>query len=99
MMLFRANQRFGSISRKNYFVACRLQKFARNFAHVLFVFGKQNGFGSAHHLRSRRCLRRILDGGVHSRQINLERRALPQFAIRPNKSTALFYYSVYGRKP
>jgi len=31
--------------------------------------------------------------------INLERRALPQFAIRPNKSATLFYYSVYGRKP
>ena len=65
-------------------VACGLQKFAGDFAHVLFVFGEQNGFGAARELRlAREFVPTGFERLVDARKINLERGAFAEFAVAP----------------
>src|SRR5882724_11099808 len=95
----RGNFESGFTARRlQYGVARRLQEFARHFAHVLLVFGEQHGFRAArqaawnvHDWNGRRRL-------VHARKINLESGTFAEFAVHPDESAALLYYTVYRRQ-
>ncbi len=70
---------------------------ASQFANILFIFYQQNGLTAPRrYLLLCGCL---LGGFLRAGKVYLERRAVPQFAVDPNITPALFDNSVNGRKP
>ena len=80
-------------------VAVRPEDVAGKVPHRWLVFDQEDGLVTPSGLREARTRHRRIDGLPNARQVNLERRAAPWFAVDPDVSVALLDDPIDRREP